>query len=377
MIKSLLFFFSICFLVLSFSFKNLEDSVLWEWAPSDPDLSELYDLVQNEKERLAFVGGSGSNKGDIYFGLVDANTGKEVFLKKISLGKKKDVAQAIIQTSDGGYVFAGYTESDCDGRNKGKKDAFLLKTDERGVVLWFKLSGTTKDDAFYDVIEDERGNLWATGHLNDEICVYKVNWKGEEDRLPNKLYGNSSGQALIMNRKRELVVAGYGPDLTGKANVPVLIQFKQSGSLIRRTFFYDMKGKALDVIETREGEYLLTGVKEGFSGSKNALLLKTDDRHNTLWDRSFGGDYDDQGNCLLQSSSGDFYVVGKSNSEAASDALLMKLDEKGESKRTEPKRLESKHKEYANVLLELQDGSLVLGGKKNKSAWIIKLNTDR
>lgn len=53
-------------------------------------------------------------------------------------GSNSDRAYSAIQTSDGGYLVCGYTNS-ADGdvtQNKGSADAWLVKTNPDGSILW-------------------------------------------------------------------------------------------------------------------------------------------------------------------------------------------------------------------------------------------------
>ncbi|MBM3324681.1 MAG: hypothetical protein FJY66_03350, partial [Calditrichaeota bacterium] len=53
-----------------------------------------------------------------------------------------DAAYCIQQTADGGYIVAGYSESeDANGH-----DCYLVKTDEQGDTLWTRTYGGTATD---------------------------------------------------------------------------------------------------------------------------------------------------------------------------------------------------------------------------------------
>ncbi len=80
-------------------------------------------------------------------------------------GTSEDEANSVIQVSDGGYVIAGYTESS-DGdvsSTHGWKDAWIIKIDGQGTVEWEKTYGGTLDDIFVNLVEDANGNLLAVG----------------------------------------------------------------------------------------------------------------------------------------------------------------------------------------------------------------------
>jgi hypothetical protein len=79
----------------------------------------------------------------------------------------------IIQTRDGGYVIAGYTmisgnttlPYDLPGWNY---DAFLIRTDDDGNVLWNRTYGTTSSDGAYAVRETGDGGFIIAGYASGE-----------------------------------------------------------------------------------------------------------------------------------------------------------------------------------------------------------------
>jgi hypothetical protein len=70
--------------------------------------------------------------------------------KKTFGGFGNDYARSIQQTTDGGYIVAGYTDSN-DGDvsyNHGGDDIWIIKLDENGNLEWEKsLGGSSRDEA--------------------------------------------------------------------------------------------------------------------------------------------------------------------------------------------------------------------------------------
>ncbi len=80
-------------------------------------------------------------------------------------GLGDDIASAIIQTSDGGYVFTGSTNStdgDVSGLHSRNTDAWLVKLNSLGKLLWQKcLGGIDDDDASSIVQSSDKGYVIA------------------------------------------------------------------------------------------------------------------------------------------------------------------------------------------------------------------------
>jgi hypothetical protein len=69
-----------------------------------------------------------------------------------------DCCQAIIETSDGGYVAAGYTFSASENN-----DCYLVKISHDGDIAWISEYGSSDDDAAFDAIECSDGGYVLVG----------------------------------------------------------------------------------------------------------------------------------------------------------------------------------------------------------------------
>lgn len=74
-------------------------------------------------------------------------------------GSATDIASSIKQTSDGGYIVAGTTDStdgDVTG-NHGGEDAWVVKLNASGTILWQKTFGGTRGDYALDIQQTNEG----------------------------------------------------------------------------------------------------------------------------------------------------------------------------------------------------------------------------
>ncbi len=80
-------------------------------------------------------------------------------------GSSEDRAYAMKQLASGGFLLGGLTVSSNGdvSQHYGSKDAWLLKLDLTGTLVWEKNFGGTGDDRFYDVRELEDGGFIAAG----------------------------------------------------------------------------------------------------------------------------------------------------------------------------------------------------------------------
>jgi len=77
-------------------------------------------------------------------------------------GSKLDVFSAVKETSDGGYIIVGFTDS----YGKGREDVWLLKTDLNGNEEWNTTLGGLLEDAAFSVEETPDGGYIVAGFTN-------------------------------------------------------------------------------------------------------------------------------------------------------------------------------------------------------------------
>jgi hypothetical protein len=75
-------------------------------------------------------------------------------------GTNYDEGRSVQQTMDGGYVVAGYTQS----FGAGGYDVYLIKTNASGDTLWTKTFGGTNNDLGYSVRQTSDGGYIIAGY---------------------------------------------------------------------------------------------------------------------------------------------------------------------------------------------------------------------
>lgn len=105
---------------------------------------------------------------DIWIVKLD-NTGNIVWQKCYG-GSKWEWPYSIINTSDGGYMVAGMTVSQDGDVNSshGKEDAWLIKLDDTGAIVWQKTYGGSKTDYAYSVKEAKDGGYIFVGRTDSD-----------------------------------------------------------------------------------------------------------------------------------------------------------------------------------------------------------------
>ena len=213
-------------------------------------------------------------------------------------GQYADQLRAIIQTRDGGYLLAGYSNSPESGNKTekcyGEGDFFAVKLDKDGATEWQKAYGGEGDDQPYALLEAQDGNFILAGNSNSgntgnknasnkkgtDFWMLKIDTSGEI--IWQQTYDIGETDLLtsaVENRDGTLLLAGYSqpsPQVPKggalkKAPKPeegvddyVAIKTDAHGEEKWRQHAgssgEDILRKAL---ETRDGGYILAGTSKG------------------------------------------------------------------------------------------------------------------
>ena len=119
-----------------------------------------YDLVQTSDGGYALLGYTFPNPiGNINSWLVKTDANGNMEWNKTYGGTSSDYAKALVQTIDGGYALAGSTES----FGAGAADYWLVKSDAEGNVQWNKTYGGTGDDKAEALVQTSDGGYALAG----------------------------------------------------------------------------------------------------------------------------------------------------------------------------------------------------------------------
>lgn len=219
-------------------------------------------------------------------------------------GTNNDRAHAVARADDGGYVMAGFTESDDFDidNSRGSYDFWVVKIDEGGELVWQRTFGGTGIERAQDIAKTHDGGYVVTGNTFSTDVDVSTN-HGESDIWLIKI--DTDGN-LVWNRS----FGGTGFDA------------------------------AQSVTAGEDGGFIISGNSKSSDGDTHAnagendiWLIKTDNDGRMVWQKSFGGSGLDYGFDALETSSGAIVLVGETAStdfmglpgKGVSDMVVIKV----------------------------------------------------
>ncbi len=272
----------------------------------------------------------GAGNDDVYLIKTDMN-GDTVWTKTYG-GTNNERGNYIKQTSDGGYIITGYTES----FGAGGQDLYVIKLGATGDSLWIKTFGGTMNDVGNSIIQTADGGYIVTGVSysfgagNGDVYLVKLDVNG--DSLWTKAYGGTSldyGYSVQQTSSGSYIVAGYTESF-GAGNYDCYV-FKidvNGDTLWTKTYGGTSVDQGRDIQETSDNGFIVTGWTFSFgAGGADVFVIRTDTNGDTLWTKTIGGPLDDQARSVRETADDGYILTGGSASFGSSyNVYLIKID---------------------------------------------------
>lgn len=200
-------------------------------------------------------------------------------------GSSSDESWSVVPTADGGYISAGYTNSN-DGDvtvNYGSNDVWVVKLSAAGLVQWQRSFGGSGEEEARQILQTFDGGYIIAGmsdshdgdvtgaHGNTDMWIVKLSATGSMEW--QKTYGGSNNE------------------------------------------------EAWAIVQTTDSGYVFTGVSNstdgdvtGNHGDQDMWLVRINATGTLLWQKSLGGTGSDFGHDLIRDNDGGYVVVGQTNS---------------------------------------------------------------
>ena len=377
--------FLFCFLAIG-SFAQ-PSSIQWEQRYGGGASDVFYQFLEATNGYIVAVGETSSNthgSSDGLLVILDPSTGKALAEKRFG-GAKTDGLRAVIQTYEGYFLLAGYTES----IGKGKKDGWLVSVDEKGNLRWEAAFGDAGNDAFNQLLLLGNGGVMAIGHQDNagagNIWLAKI----QENEL-QQAWQVGRGicdevRGAVVSSDGQLVLAGNtakdAPEGRGNA---FLLKTDTTGHLLWSKTFGDKEWEeATDLVTTPDGGFALAGTtRSSGAGGQDMWLVKVNSSGFKQWEQTYGGKDDDGALTLTTSADGGYLLAGYSKSYHSGarsfKGYVVKADAGGQ--RQWEWDYGGNKEEAFHQIGSLHDGSVLVAGRTETDsqggddAWILRFN---
>lgn len=269
-------------------------NVIWDRSIGGSSIEDAVDIKQTNDGGYILIASTQSNDGDVsgHHGLPFGSNTQDVWVVKLNNlgliqwqkcygGTSADLGRTIIQTSDGGYIFASSSESingDLNGLScGGSMDYWIVKIDTLGTIEWQKCFGGTFYDFPIEIIQTVDGGYIVAGNSNSTNGYITSN------------HGNYDFWVIKIN------------------NLGTLEWQKSFGGLYSDV----VKG----IVHTLDGGYIVGGGTDGntgdFANGGAWRFLKLDNLGNIIWNKSLPGMLNTQFSQMkINPSNGHILVIG-------------------------------------------------------------------
>ena len=278
------------------------------------------------------------------FSMYDAFAQQEVLWEKSIGGEFAEYLYNAIPTPDYGFLILGSSASDATGdiqkKNQGSLDYFIWKMDENGKQEWQNSFGGNGADFLYATKSTADGGYILAGASTSSKSGDKI----------SENQGNEDVWIIKIDAKGQL-------------------QWQQS-------FGGNGNDIPVEIIRTEDKGYLIAANSNSNSsslkksenfGGNDYYIIKLNEKGELLWEKTFGGTFDDQIKSVVETKEG-FILVGNSNSPASGNksidqsfnaTWIVQVDQKGE--------LVS---EYA---LDLTSGHQLISFQENEKGYLFSI----
>jgi len=258
----------------------------------------------------------------------------------------RDDGFSIKETSDGGYIIAGFSKSEEIG---SYGQMYVVKTDAAGNEIWNKYIGGPGKDYAFDAIETSTGEFIITGiyagfydystfeftETHSDILIAKLDVNGNE--LWTNTYGGTDNELAF---QAELAPDGGfyiigSTQSAGAGSFDIyLLKIDTDGNQEWDATYGDVGfdyGRSIDL--SKDNYLYITGTTNNdlVNNKTDIIVLKLDLNGNEIWSFTFGGDESEYGYFIRATDDNGCAVIGstKSFGSGKEDMCFLKIDANG------------------------------------------------
>jgi len=411
------------FLLLSFCKITAQD-IMWEKSFGGRHAEYLSD-IQPTADYGFILGGSSlseksgnkntANKGDLDFWIWKMDEHGEPEWQKNFGGNETDILKCIKNTKDGGFILAGNSSSSIGFDKKedcrGGSDYWIIKIDAGKEEIWQRTFGGKGQEDLTSIICTLDGGYLIGGSSNSDFSkepnslnekkensrggmdywIIKLDSNGKEEW--QKTYGgcyNDLLKSMASTKDGGYIIGGNSNSTNSgeKADVNFgigsdywIIKIDAYGSIIwEKTIGGDKDDQLEVVINTKDRGFLIGGSSlSGASMSKDCTngkgsdfwIVKFDEDGSIIWQETYDFGFDDVLTSITENADQSYLIGGYTvtkDGEKSGDYIGLKISEKGDQ--LWDYVVGSDGEDILQKLIETRDGGYILAGTANPETKI-------
>jgi hypothetical protein len=300
----------------------------WNFGQSVDQTKEGGFIVAGWRERFKSSNNKDSRDVDQIYVVRTDSQGDTLWTREYG-GNDQDKAYSVKQTSDGGFIIAGYTGS---FSINGNFDVYLIKIDSTGDTTWTRTFGTAENEEGWSVDQTSDGGFIIAGnttHISSSRNIYLVRTDSTGDTLWTKPYQLGAAYSVKQTKDKGFIVTGYSIDTTSNRNYQLFLICTDSiGDTIWTKTYGDTNSSETgrSILQTSDNGFIITGAKN-IGKSYNTYLLRTDSKGDTVWTKIYNPGGISRGYSVDQTADNGFIVTGV----ARGDVYILRTDPNGDT----------------------------------------------
>lgn len=304
-------------------------------------------------------------------------------------GANEEVASAILQTVDEGFIEVGFSES---FGSDNDFDIYVVRTDVDGTEIWSEIYDESFVEHGRDIIQLEDQSFLVLGFINDlepitgatppQVYLIKIDDKGEKIWSRRYDNGNKNQRGIKI-----ITTSDGGYAIIGSSNTPgettsdILFLKLDSNAEEEWRQVYEKAGSqiAADLLEVENGFVFVANEDEEADVFDDVAIYKLDELGNVLSIKYYGeSGRTETVKDLVQTNDGNIVLVGASNND--NNSYFIKSDLNGDTLWTR-EIVGSINDDPLVAVIELKNGELVATGQSfpdgiDQKVLLIKLSAD-
>ena len=321
--------------------------ILWNKRYGEEESEEASDVLPASDGGYLVVGSADDydEPGLRNVRIVKLNTEGDILWEK-SYGKPNSInsGNAVVATDDGGYLIIGNSIS---VEPDATSNVYAVKIDVSGNVLWENTYGGETNEEGKDIAVTPEGfaivgNTESYGEGRWDMWLLRIDKEGQE--IARHAYGgkdNEMGNAVITTQDGGLFLGGYSYSFSKGSLDAWVVKVDAAGQQQwHKSFGQESTDEAFSLLQLSDGNLVMAGYIDIYEPNdeyvnisetaNEALLVKFAQDGNVIWEKNFGGIKNQRAFSIIEAEDGGLVIVGSTDEENSSDALVLKLNLVGE-----------------------------------------------